>query len=332
MTRRVVMTSTRIPLAAEAADAFAGMDVEFTTVDAATPEELVRAVRGADAVIALAEPFTREVIEQLDGVRSITRFGIGVDGVDIPAATDRGIWVTNVPDANYREVAVHAIALALAVTRRLEPQSRLMHETGAAPLSLAMGAHRPDDQTFGLIGMGRIGRRVALMAAAIGFRVVVADPAVTPETARELGVTLASFDEVVASADVLSLHVPLTEGTRGFIDADVIGRMPRGAVLVNVSRGGLVDEHALARAITEGRLAGAGIDAHAAEPGPMPDDNPLRGLPQVVLTPHSAHFSEESYAETKRKALEDVARVLRGERPRYPVNEIAAEPLPAAGA
>jgi D-3-phosphoglycerate dehydrogenase len=319
MTARVVMTNTAIPLAAEAAEAFSGMDVDFTMLDAHTPEELVRISRDADAIITLGEPFTRAVIDQLDRCRSITRFGIGVDNVDIGAATDRGIWVTNVPDANYREVAVHTIALALSLTRRVGALNRSMHETGRATLALAQGTRRPDEQTFGLVGLGRIGRRVADMAKSIGYRVIAADPFAVNGS----GVELVPFDLVVEQADILSLHVPLTDETRNFVDSAVIERMRPGSVLINVSRGGLVDETALGLALREGHLAGAGIDAYVGEPGPIPDSSPLRGLEQVLLTPHSAHYSEDSFAETKMKALADVARVLRGEQPAYPVNEIA---------
>ncbi|MGW4489785.1 C-terminal binding protein [Amycolatopsis sp. NPDC004368] len=324
MSARVVMTSTVIPLAADAAEAFAGLDVDFSAVDAHSPEELVRVTRGAAAVITLGEPFTREVIEQLDGCRSITPFGIGVDNVRVAAATGRGVWVTNVPDANYREVAGHTIALALSLSRRIGVQNRAMHETGRAPLALARGTRRPDEQTFGLVGLGRIGRRVATMAKAIGYRVIAADPLASPAAARESGAELVSFDEVVERSDILSLHVPLTDETRGFVDAAVLARMPVGAILVNVFRGGLVDEPALALALREGRLAGAGIDATSVSPAPIPDGHPPRGLDQVLLTPHSAHYSEESFAEIKAKALADVARVVRGERPVYPMNELMA--------
>lgn len=323
MTARVVVTSTFLPLQEEAEAAFAGMDVEFVMVQANTPAELIEAVRGADAVVSLAEPYTREVIETMGSVRSITRFGIGVDNVDVPAATEHGLWVTNVPDGNYREVAVHAITLALSVARRIPVIDKSMQETGTATLALAEGTRRPDEQTFGLLGMGRIGRRVVTMAKAVGYRVVVFDPMVTAADAAELGAELLTFDEVVEQSDILSLHVPYTEANRNMIDADVIARMRPGSVIVNVSRGGLIDEAALGAAIRSGHLAGAGIDAYVGEPAPLAPDHPLRGLENVILTPHSAHFSAESIAEIKQKALADVARIVRGEKPVYPVNNPA---------
>lgn len=319
--QKVVLSNSAVPLQEEAAQVFTGLDVDFVTVDAPTEDDLLRVASDADAIIALAEPLSRRVIEGLPRCRSITRFGIGLDGVDIDAATEQGIWVTNVPDSNYREVAVHAITLALSASRRILLLNQAMHQTGSASLALAVGTRRPDDQTFGLLGIGRIGRRVATMAAAIGYCVQAFDPGVSAADARALGVAPVSFDELVGTSDILSLHVPLIESTRHIISREVIARMPAGAVLVNVSRGGLVDEEALAAAIVSDHLAGAGIDARLGEPAPMPDCHPLRGLDRVILTPHSAHYSVESLAETKAKALEDVARVLRGERPVYAVNE-----------
>lgn len=320
-TYTVVLTNSAVPLEEEAKTAFIGLDVDFVTVDAPTEDDLIRVAGDADAIIALAEPLSRRVIDSLSRCRSITRFGIGLDGVDIDAATSNGIWVTNVPDSNYREVAVHAITLALSVSRRISSLNGAMHREGKASLALAAGTRRPDDQTFGLLGIGRIGRRVASMAAAIGFHVQAYDPGVSADDIRALGFVPVSFDELVETSDILSLHVPLLESTRNIISIDVIDRMPLGAVLINVSRGGLVDEGALAAAIRFGRLAGAGIDAREGEPAPMSETNPLRGMERVVLTPHSAHFSVESLAETKMKALDDVARALRGERPTYAVND-----------
>ncbi|MCE0764585.1 C-terminal binding protein [Pseudonocardia kujensis] len=311
---RVVQTSTQIPVGPSDLTVFDGLDVDFEAVHAPDERTVLEATRDADAVLVLVEDFPRHVIENLRAARSITRYGIGYDTIDVAAATDRGIWVTNVPDANYREVAVHAIALALAVTRRLPALDRGIRSEGWAS-ALAPGVHRPDVQTFGLLGLGRIGRRTAEVARALGYTVVAHDPAVDPGPE---GVELVGFDELVARSDVLSLHVPLSESTRDVIDAAVLARMRPGSVLVNVSRGGLVDEHALADALVDGHLFGAGLDAFAHEP--LEDGSPLRGLDSVILTPHAAHWSEESWAEVRSSALADVARVLRGEEPRSPVN------------
>jgi phosphoglycerate dehydrogenase-like enzyme len=165
------------------------------------------------------------------------------------------------------------------------------------------------------------------MASAIGYRVVAFDPALTDEAIIAAGAAPADLQNVIAQANVLSLHVPITPETENLIDAAAIATMPPGAVLINVSRGGLVDEDALAEALRTGRLAGAGIDAYLGDPAPLREGHPLLGLEEVVLTPHSAHYSEEAFKEAKVKALLDVRRVLRGERPAYPVNEIATSPI-----
>jgi D-3-phosphoglycerate dehydrogenase len=180
--------------------------------------------------------------------------------------------------------------------------------------------HRPDVQTVGLIGLGRIGRRVAVAARAVGFAVVAYDPAVPVEDAAALNVTLMDLDDVIASADVLSLHVPLTDTTHHLLDAAALSRMKRGAFVVNVSRGGLVDEAALAEAIGSKRLGGAGIDTFETEPPTA--DNPLFGVDGVLFSPHAAHWSKESLGETMVKSFAEVARVLRGEAPHYPVNRV----------
>jgi D-3-phosphoglycerate dehydrogenase / 2-oxoglutarate reductase len=319
----VVMTNTMVPITEEDLRAFDGLDVDFRIIEGATEEALLKGTRDADAVLILGERFTRPVIENLQHCRSLTRFGIGFDTIDVAAATERGIWVTNVPDANYREVAVHAIALALSVTRRLPALDRGIKQDGWTS-SLFPGVHRPDDQVFGLLGLGRIGRRVATMARAIGYTVIAYDPVVPAEAMAELGVEAVTKGEVLERSDVVSVHVPLMASTRNIVDAAALARMKRGSVLVNVSRGGLVDEVALADALRSGHLFGAGIDAFGNEP--LEPDSPLRDLDSVILTPHAAHWSEESWNETRRKVLEEAARVLRGEHPRNPVNRIEAQP------
>ena len=266
----------------------------------------------------LAEDISRPVIERLERCRSIVRFGIGYDTIDVVAATQHGVQVSNVPDANYREVAVHAFAMALSLCRRLPMWDRAMKADGWAPMAAGGDVRRPDDQVFGLLGVGRIGGRVATMARAAGYRVQAHDPYTTPQRAADLGVELVDLDRALTGSDVLSLHVPLTDETRRLLDGPAIARMRPGSVLVNVSRGGLVDEAALADALRSGHLAGAGIDVFEHEP--LEEGNPLRDCPTAILSPHAAHLSRESFAETRRKTFEESARVLRGEAPRSAVN------------
>lgn len=293
---------------------------DIVNVTDGSAEALLNAARDADALIVAVEPIRAPLIAELSRCRVIHRCGIGVDMVDVEAATAAGIQVTNVPDANFHEVAAHAMAFILALTRRLVAWDAGVRAGRFGDGRLGMSLHRPDVQTVGLIGLGRIGRRVAVAARAVGFSVVAYDPAVSAEDAAEIGVTLLDVDEVIASADVVSLHVPLTDGTRHLLDAAALGRMKRGAFVVNVSRGGLIDEAALAEAVASKHLGGAALDTFETEP--LPADCPLLGVDGILLSPHAAHWSKESLGETMVKSFAEVARVLRGEAPRYPVNRV----------
>ncbi|OBB57132.1 hypothetical protein A5757_21120 [Mycobacterium sp. 852013-51886_SCH5428379] len=293
---------------------------EIVTVPDGSTEALLDAARDADALIVAVEPIRASLIAELTRCRLIHRCGIGTDVVDIEAATAKGIQVTNVPDSNIHEVAAHAMAMILALTRRLVAWDANVRARRFGDGRLGMSLHRPDVQTVGLIGLGRIGRRVAVAAQAVGFTVIAHDPAVSAEDAAALNVTLTDVEDVVASADVLSLHVPLTDATRHLLDAAALSRMKRGAYVVNVSRGGLIDETALAEAVASKQLGGAGLDTFEIEP--LPTDSPLLGVDGILLSPHAAHWSRESLGETMVKSFAEVARVLRGEAPHNPVNRI----------
>jgi D-3-phosphoglycerate dehydrogenase len=293
---------------------------DIVTVSDNSPEALLELARDADALIVAVEPIRESLIAELTQCKLIHRCGIGVDVVDVAAATRAGIQVTNVPDANIHEVAAHAMAFILALSRRLVAWDAGVRAGKFGDGRLGMSLHRPDVQTVGLVGFGRIGRRVAIAAQAVGYTVVAYDPAVSTEDAAALNVTLLDLTDVIASADVLSLHVPLTDATHHLLDAAALSRMKKGAIVVNVSRGGLVDEAALADAIASKHLGGAGLDTFETEP--LPSDSPLLALDGVLLSPHAAHWSRESLGETMAKSFAEVARVLRGESPHYPVNQV----------
>ena len=182
---------------------------------------------------------------------------------------------------------------------------------------------RASTQVFCLIGFGKIGQRVAASAQAVGFEVWAHDPFMTDDAIASMGVRPVTHNDLISGSDVVSIHVPLTESTRNLIGAAELAKFKAGSNLINVSRGGLVDEQALAAALSTGHLSGAGLDTFAVEP--LPADSPLRELENIILSPHAAHYSAESYAETRLKAFRDVARVLRGEKPFYPVNLHAIE-------
>jgi D-3-phosphoglycerate dehydrogenase / 2-oxoglutarate reductase len=284
-----------------------------------TEEALIEHCSDADGLLVLREPVTARVIRSLRQCRVIARFGIGVDMIDLEAAAEAGITVTNVPDANVEEVAVHTVAMALALSRRLCAFDADMRQNRWFPLAVGKGMLRPDHQVFGLLGLGRIGALVAERIRPFGFRIIAHDhfAPVLP------GVEMVSFDALMRTADILSLHLPLTDQSTNIIDEAAIRAMKPGAILINASRGGLVDEAALACALTDGDLGGAGIDTFATEP--VTADNPLLRAPNMLLSPHVAHFSEQSIAETRDKAFDDIVRVLSGQPPAYPVITVRAE-------
>jgi D-3-phosphoglycerate dehydrogenase / 2-oxoglutarate reductase len=315
---RVVKTDGILTTTPAALAHFAGLPVEFVDRPCLTERELIENCADADALLVIREPINEKVIRSLQKCRIISRFGVGLDNIDVPAATARGIRVANVPDANTDEVATHALALMLSLARRLPKYDASIRAGRWTPLADGAGTLRPKNMTLGMLGFGRIGRDVARKAAAFGFGILVHDPAVDSDTVRAAGYEPGTFEDVIRESDILSLHLPLTTATAGLISRDVIRKMKRGAILINVSRGGIIDELALAEALVEGRLAGAGVDAFSTEP--LDPASPLIRAPNTILTPHSAHYSEQSIAETLSKAFANVAAVLKGQAPRYPVN------------
>jgi D-3-phosphoglycerate dehydrogenase len=283
----------------------------------ATAEQVEQACAGAVGVLNTYAPMPAAVIGSLESCRAIARYGVGVDTIDLEAATARGIPVTNVPDYCVEEVALHTVALLLAAHRRVARGDRLVRSGGWG--ALAPGpVRRLEGQLLGLVGCGRIPRSVAVKARALGLRVAAHDPFVDDE-AWPAGVErYRDLGELAADADFLSVHAPLTPDTRHLVDERLLRRMPRHAVLVNTARGPLVDTAALERALAEGRIGGAALDV--LEDEPPPPDLGLLGRDDVVLTAHQAFYSEEALRELQRKAAESLRDALAGRRPRYLVN------------
>jgi D-3-phosphoglycerate dehydrogenase len=301
----------------------AGHELRFGG-DARTPEEVVAAVAGSDAVLNCYAPMPAEVIARLSGCRIIARYGIGLDTVDLTEASARGILVTNVPDYCIDEVSDHALALLLAIARGVARLDRAVRDGSWDP-NQAGPLHRLHGRTLGVVGFGRIARRLAEKASAVGLRVIASDPYLSSEEIGG-GAEPRTFDELLSEADIVSLHAPLTPETRHLIDATAIARMKPGAILINTSRGPLVDTEAVRDGLESGRLAGAGLDVLESEPPEA--DEPLLRRVDVVVTPHAAFYSEESMAELRRKAAEQVVIALAGEVPPYAVN---ADAVRAAG-
>ncbi|WP_432572677.1 C-terminal binding protein [Kineococcus sp. SYSU DK005] len=295
-----------------------------------TEDDVVAAGADADALVVQYAPVTARVLDALPRVRVLSRYGVGVDTLDVPAATARGVAVCNVPDYGTEDVSDHAIALALTLARGTARLDRAVR-AGTHSLEHVKPLHRVATRTFGVLGLGRIGAATARKAAGLGYAVVGADPRAEPGTTTAQGVRVLGTEEVVASSDVLSLHLPLTAGTHHLIGEDLLARARPGAVLVNTSRGGVVDTAALVRALRSGRLAGAGLDVFETEP--LPRDSELLQLEQVVLTPHAAWYSEESYAELKRRTVRNAVDVLAGDPPPDVLNPEALDPgAPGPGA
>lgn len=278
-------------------------------------DEVRRAVEGADAILVRESPVDAEAIAAMPACRAIVRYGVGVDNIDRAVAAERGIFVANVPDYGVEEVSDHALALLFAVARRIVSRDRAVRE-GAWNVARNEPMYRLSGGTLGLVGYGRIGHAFHRKARALGYeRTLVFDPFLpsAPE-----GAELATIEQICSEADAISLHAPLTSQSRHIIDRERLALMRPTAILVNTSRGGLVDTQALCEALSDGRIFGAGLDVFEEEPPAR--DNPLFSLPNVIVSDHTGWYSEQSVRDLRRKASEEIERVFRGQEPRNWVN------------
>lgn len=303
--------------------ALLGAVAEVDARDSVAPDELLRIIGDYDALmVRSATKATAAVIEAGKRLKVIGRAGVGVDNIDVPAATARGVIVLNSPDGNTVAAAEHATALMLALARHLS----------AADAAMKQGEWKRErftgielyQKTLGVVGLGKIGSRVAKAALALGMRVIVTDPFLAPERAQELQVEPVSFDTLLAQSDFISMHVPKTPETTGLFGASTLARCKRGVRLINCARGGILDEAALAEAILSGQVAGAALDVFATEPLP---ESPLRALGDaVILTPHLGASTEEAQVKVAVDVAEQIAMVLKGESARSAVNIPAMRP------
>lgn len=312
-------------------EGYGGTDVETATLSALNARVVERpchgiaaavyeAVKGADAVLVRESPIDHVAIDAMPHCRVIVRYGVGVDNIDRAYAAKRGIYVANVPDYGVEEVSDQALALALAVARRIVTRDQVVR-SGGWNIARHEPMYRLQGGTLGLVGYGRIASAFHRKARGLGLETcLIYDPFLKnpPE-----GAELVSLETLAQKADLISLHAPLTEETHHIINAAFLQQMKRTAILVNTSRGGLVDSHALAKALVEGRLFGAGLDVFEEEPPKA--DNPLLGLNNVVLSDHTGWYSEQSVVDLRRKAAEEIQRVFQGEEPRNWVNRQLAQ-------
>ncbi|HEY5063697.1 MAG TPA: C-terminal binding protein [Xanthobacteraceae bacterium] len=313
----IAITDSPFPSLDPAKKALARLDPEYRTANSPSADDILAVARDADAILVTYAKLPGELLRQLKNCKAIGRFGLGVDNIDLPAAKELGIAVNYVPDYCLREVSDHAMALLLALARKV-PFSNKLVQYGRWEVPPIVPLRRLEGQTLGLIGFGNIPRALAPKAKAFGLKVLTYDPYVNADAAAALGVETVSFDDLLAHSDFISVHAPLQPATRGLMNAKTFAKMKKGACLINTARGPLVDEAALVSALDSGQLGGAALDVVTTEP--LAKDSPLLGRDNVILTPHTAFYSVEALEELQTKCASDVARVLSGEKAIYPIS------------
>ncbi|MEA4824575.1 MAG: C-terminal binding protein [Clostridiaceae bacterium] len=297
------------------ASVFARYDTEYTFAAVQNSDELIAAAKDAEVILFTSACFTEEVFAALPKLKLLVRYGIGYDTVDLTAARAHGVDVCNAPTYGTIDVAEHAMALLLAANRKILSFDAGVRE-GEWGKSAAYPTHRLKDTTLGLVGLGRIARNVAQYAQGFGMKTIAYDPYIKPEDTGNT--TLVSLGELLRTSDYISLHAPLTEENRHMICRETLAQCKPNAVLVNTSRGGLIDTDALAEALRTGVIRGAGLDVLETEP--MPENSPLTKLTNVVLTPHTAWLTEESVVSLHEEVTAEVVRFLKGQPNLHIVN------------
>ena len=317
MTCRILITDIAWPDLEIEKEVLAAVEGEVMVAGDGTAEEIIALAPQADAILTCWKDVPAEALDIAPNCRVVSRYGIGLDNIPIGRATELGMLVTNVPDFCLEEVSDHVMALLLATARQLFPLARTPGRSGwtretPRPIPRVKG------QTLGLIGFGNIARALVSKALGFGLRVMAYTPRLRPEDAPQGVEVTNDLATLLAASDYVSIHCPLTEETAHLIDDATLAQMKPNALLINTSRGGVIDERALVRALKEGRIAGAALDV--TDPEPPSGNNPLLSLENVIVTPHAAFYSVAATAELARKAAENVVTVLRGEVPKTLVN------------
>jgi D-3-phosphoglycerate dehydrogenase len=320
----IVITDHRFPDVAQerrAVESSGGTLVDAQTTD---EQELCKICRDADGVLTARAAITRRVIEAMQHCRIIVRYGIGVDTVDVPAATERGILVANVPDYCIDEVSDHALTLLLMLSRQMISAIALARQDRWV-MSNMPPLHRLRGQICGLVGCGKIGSLLAGKVAQLGMSVLIHDPYLSESRCREMGAELVSFDALLTRSDFISLHAPLNEKTHYLFGETAFAKMKSGASIINTSRGGLIDEKALLAALDAGKIFGAGLDVLESETAVTPVRTALVNHPKMIVTAHTAWLSVEARATLQLRAIEQVLDCLRGETPYGLINRELAK-------
>jgi D-3-phosphoglycerate dehydrogenase len=313
----IAVTDSVFPSLDPAKATLAKLNPTFLISKSANADDILAVAKDADAILVTYAKLTRDILTQLTKCKAIGRFGLGVDNIDLPAAKEKGIAVNYVPDYCIREVSDHAMALLLALIRKI-PLSNKLVQSGRWEMPAVVPIRRIEGTVLGLVGFGNIPRLVARKAQAFGIKVVAYDPYAKADVFKAADVASVDFDTLLKTSDYVSVHAPLLPATRGLMNAGVFAKMKKGAYIVNTARGPLIDEAAMVAALDSGQLGGAGLDVVAAEP--LAKDSPLLGRDNVIISPHTAFYSIEALNELQTKCATDVARVLSGEKAIYPIS------------
>lgn len=313
---KIVVTDATFPHLDEERAVAARYGTTLEEAKCSSPEEVVQAATGADVLLVQFAEVSAAAIDALAPNAAIVRYGLGLDNIDLQAATRRGVRVAYVPDYATGEVADHTAALILTALRKIIPLDRSVRENKWDPIGVARPMIGFRDSVVGFIGFGRIGREVHSRLKPFGFSSIVCDPYAEASTLGELGARVVDLETIFSSADIVTLHAPLTPATRHVVNADRLKLMKPTAVIVNTARGALIDTAALADALAEDRVGGAALDVFEEEP--LPADSRLRQFSNVILTPHAAWYSAQSALRVQALAADEVHRHLSGQPARCP--------------
>lgn len=319
MTQTILVTDCDFPDLSIEKREVEGEDIEIVEAQAETEAEVREAVADAkpDALMNQYAPVTREVLETHPGIQAVGRYGIGVDTIDLEAATEHNIIAINVPDYCLQEVSTHTISLILSLERNI-PQYSTQVTSGTWEWTTGKPIHRLKGRTIGFAGFGKIPQHLVKKATIFGLEPIAYDPYIDSDVMTEYGVEKVTFEELLEQADIISAHTPLTDDTREMFNRDAFSEMKEEAILINTSRGEIIDINALHDAIVDGEIRGAGLDVFPDEP-PNTDDS-IFDLEEIVFTPHVAWYSEESIIELRSTIVNDICQVLNGNSPSNPVN------------
>ena len=314
---KIAITDTVFPNLEPTKKALSSLNYEIIFSEDTSSEKIINVAKDSDALFVTYSKITSQIIESLNNCKVIGRFGIGVDNIDIQAATKAGIVVVYVPDYCFDEVSDHALSMILALSRKIT-FSNSMVQNGHWEMKAVVPLVRLKGQSVGLVGFGNIAKSLTPKLLALGLKVLTYDPFVSNENAHQAGVELVTFEELLAVSDYVSIHAPLTKETTGMFDHNIFKKMKSTSFIINTSRGPLVNTDDLANALDKKEIGGAALDVVPVEP--LNKNSPLLGRDNVILTPHTAFYSEDALFDLQAKCAKDVASVINGKRPIYPIN------------